>query len=562
MKVYFGFWESRDRFVWAVELKTFQQHVNPVGLRTYVLGLAAWAVGAVIAFRSFFFSSFDLIFGNYGDGRLIVYLHEHWFNALHGRVHLLSPPFFYPQQNVLGYSDAFLLDIPAYVALRSLGFDPYLSCQIWLIVLSLCCFAASLIVFRRYLKLGAGISVCAAALITFPNNVIYKTALAHIHFFSVYYIPCIVLLALWGLEGFPRLRRWSLAKVASAAVLFGLLFSTAYSIAWLFAFTLLIALCIVAIMFHRELLVAARQYFRPGRSVIGAAAFGFAVGIIPLIIIYFPALFTFSGRTFRDYISFAPFPKNVFDVSIWNLLWGWLVERLLGDRHGDIAVTPGMTAIFLVLAYRLRKGDPNDKSWQPRFFVICALVWLLSWLLVTRIGTFSLFWLPFHLIPGGSAVRGGGRIHFLTNMWVVSGLAVVLQYWIDKAVRAGRQRRAVLSGAILGFCLIEQINLLPAHVSRSSEFAWLATVPSPPPECRAFLMSEPRKDFEAMWVSLKTGLPTLNGNSGWSPPHWRLDDRRVDYFDAARQWIAHKGLREQVCVYNQKARTWSPFRQS
>jgi hypothetical protein len=244
------------------------------------------------------------------------------------------------------------------------------------------------------------------------------------------------------------------------------------------------------------------------------------------------------------------------------MLWGWLVERVLGDRYGDIAVTPGMTAIFLILAYRLRKGagDPSGNAWQPTFFVVCALVWLVSWLLVTRIGTFSLFWLPFHLIPGGSAIRGGGRIHFLTNMWVVGGLAVLLQYWIDKAPIVVRKRRSLLTGAILGFCLIEQVNLLPAHLSRSFEFGWLTTVSEPPPECRVLLMSEPGKEFEAMSISLKTGLPTINGNSGWSPPHWRLDDPRVDYFTAAREWIAHKGIKEQICVYDLAARTWTPFR--
>jgi hypothetical protein len=37
-----------------------------------------------------------------------------------------------------------------------------------------------------------------------------------------------------------------------------------------------------------------------------------------------------------------------------------------------------------------------------------------------------------------------------------------------------------------------------------------------------------------MWISLKIGLPTLNGHSGWSPPNWHLDDPAIDYLAAAR----------------------------
>ena len=64
---------------------------------------------------------------------------------------------------------------------------------------------------------------------------------------------------------------------------------------------------------------------------------------------------------------------------------------------------------------------------------------------------------------------------------------------------------------------------------------------------------------DEMWISLRTGLPTLNGNSGWVPYGWRLEDHTIDYFDAARESIAATGLAQTVCLYNRSSRIWSRF---
>ena len=199
--------------------------------------MAAWAAAALIAFRAVVISSFDLVFGGRGDGRLIVYLHEHLFKALQGRADFLSPPIFYPQRHGLGFTDAFVLDVLPYAAFRAIGLDPFLSVQTWAIVLSLFCFLASLIIGTRYLRLRLTFAIAASVLVTFPNNLLFKTATAHINFFALYYVPCILLLALWGVEDFPRVSRWSPMRVGLAAALFALPFSTGYYTAWMFAFT-------------------------------------------------------------------------------------------------------------------------------------------------------------------------------------------------------------------------------------------------------------------------------------------------------------------------------------
>jgi hypothetical protein len=556
----------------VLSLVSLRERAPVLAPHALAAGLAAWGLGALISFRFVIASSFDVIFGDRGDARLIIYLHEHLYRALVGRADFLSPPMFYPQKYVLGFSDAFLLDTPSYAVLRAIGLDPFLSFQIWAMVLSLCCFLASLVICVRYIGLRAIFAICAAALITFPNNLMSKTDAGHLQFFAVYYVPPIVLLALWGIEDFPRVTPRSLARVAMAAALFAMLFATGYYTAWLFAFTLLIALCVVGVLLRRNLMAAAKEYYKPAGRLVGAAVVGFGVGLVPLVLIYAPALSAFSGRSFSEYLYFAPYPKDVIDVGTGNMVWGWLVGSLLGDAGVErtLAVAPGMTAIFLLMAYRLRKNatGPDRGVWQPIFFIDCAAVWLLSWLLTAKIGTVSLYWLPYHLVPGATAIRVGERIQLLANFWVVAGLAVLLQYWIDAARVTDRRRRIWLAGAILIFCLIEQMNTLPVRtLSRSRELAWLAAVPPPPAECGAFLVNARTQtrnlldDDDALWLSWRTGLPTLNGVSGWTPSGWRLDDKNVNYFDAALRWIALTGMNEEVCTFGgDDVATWSKLR--
>src|SRR5436190_13163744 len=144
--------------------------VNPLGYRALGLGMAAWAIGAAIFFREPLLASFHVIFGDTVDGSLIIYTHEHLFRAITGHAQFLSPPFFYPQPNVLGFTDAVLLDLLPYAIFRGLGVDMFLSAQLMFLLMSLLSFVAVLIICTRYLAVRTPIALCAAALITFPTN--------------------------------------------------------------------------------------------------------------------------------------------------------------------------------------------------------------------------------------------------------------------------------------------------------------------------------------------------------------------------------------------------------
>ena len=283
-------------------------------ISTGALALAVWCLGAIVFFRPALWSGFDVIAGNNADTRFIVFLHEHLFQWLRGNAEFLSPKFFYPQPNTLGYSDAFLLNLVPYATFRLLGFDPFLSLQLWIVAGSALCFWSSLLVLVRYLNIRIPIALVAALLITFPNNLFFKAV--HAQFYALYYVPALVLIFLRGLEDFPRMTARLLAHVAICALLYALLFSTSFYTAWLFGLTIMIAGAAAALMSPRQFAEVLSANRRPVSTIVGVGAVAFAIGLVPLAAIYAPILGLFEGRTFREYISYAPFPVDIINVSV------------------------------------------------------------------------------------------------------------------------------------------------------------------------------------------------------------------------------------------------------
>ena len=54
-----------------------------------------------------------------------------------------------------------------------------------------------------------------------------------------------------------------------------------------------------------------------------------------------------------------------------------------------------------------------------------------------------------------------------------------------------------------------------------------------------------------------TGLPTINGYTGYSPPGWTLDSPEgPTYRDAVRSWADQHGLEGGLCQLELSTMTW------
>ena len=216
---------------------------------------------------------------------------------------------------------------------------------------------------------------------------------------------------------------------------------------------------------------------------------------------------------------------------------------------------------FAYAAIRGKVGSGEEARRIRSFALVAVLVFVGVWLLTLKVGEFCGFWIVFRVLPGAGAIRAGARAQLLVGFWVVAALVFLIDRWVRGASAESRNQRRIIAIAVLGFCIIEQVNVSRGTLSRTAEWAMLQAVPALPTECKSFLVKDsgPLSEVDAMWISLTTGRPTLNGRSGGSPPGWGLADPAADYLAEARQWIARNSLSERVCLYDQANRSWSFF---
>jgi hypothetical protein len=209
----------------------------------------------------------------------------------------------------------------------------------------------------------------------------------------LYYIPCIVSIALWGIEEFPRIVPRLIAGVTISAALLALLFSTDVYTAWMFGLSMLIAAGAVIVLRSRSVVAFIRHYWRPLTIILTLGVVTFSIAFVPFLLIYVPVRSIAPLRVYHQYLLFAPFPGDIVNVSGWNLLWGWLVRfmRLRENSETILALTPGMTALFLLLAFAMRKEMLGSGPWQTVFVACAAAVWAIGWLLTLRVGMVSGF---------------------------------------------------------------------------------------------------------------------------------------------------------------------------
>jgi hypothetical protein len=107
-----------------------------------------------------------------------------------------------------------------------------------------------------------------------------------------------------------------------------------------------------------------------------------------------------------------------------------------------------------------------------------------------------------------------------------------------------------------GLALAEQGQTTPSFSKQQNRDDLAAIAAQMPSHCSAFLFSPVqgygpawKYQLDAMWVQLETGVPTLNGYSGNSPPGWALGDTNLrgpgDEYHLALQvnhWLRERQL--------------------
>ncbi len=528
-----------------------------------------------VFFREFVFSGFNSIQIRGGDSDIGYYTQEHWYRWLSGSADWRSPALFYPAKGTLGYTDAQFLYLPPYALFRWMGADMFVALQLVAMVLASIGFFSMYLLLRRHLKVRTLLAAAASVAFAFSNALTLKQF--HINTMGIELAPLIVLLAAECVAAMRARRRIrSVAFATASGLLWALLFFTSFYMAWFLGLALL-AMAAVLLLVDRELILTVIRLLLsdPRRWMNEVAGFvsGFAVGIIPSLMIYLPVISESGGRSFREVLGFSPRPSDVFNLGPDNLLWGqltWPGTTPLEGLERSLVASPllvisSIVALVILWSVRTRGSDNRRLRFLTGLAVTAVAITLVSW----RFGDWTMWKVIWKVVPGGKAIRAVDRVQFVVAFfWVIVWAGTMNEIWSRLGATKRRAGSIGIGVVILvaGLVMVEQVNLKSLsgfdHNERSRYFA---SIPAPPEQCRSFYAIDPSGRYQgeqiplqAMLLSVQIGLPTVNGLSGMTPPGWNLwtpSDPR--YPNAARKWAEANGIAEGFCVLNLSTSEWS-----
>ncbi len=477
-------------------------------------------------------SRFALLQSDPGDPLFCNYVLEHELRLLIEPAYpgtLWSPPFFYPEKNVLAYSENFMGELPFYALFR-LAAPPVRSYQLLVILLPLLCFAAMLALLRR---LGVRPLLAALGAFWFAFSMPRAAQIAHLQLLPAFYAP-ILLLVLQRMVAAPRLALlWLLLALLYLQLL------ASIHLGWLLLFSL-VFLVPLLLLFDADGRRRVTLFCRRHPLAIALSLLAWLAVTYFTFKPYLRAGAELGLRSWPTVELFLPRWKSWLSVPPGS----WYARRLAFFPPGTPVVWEhylfaGLVfmALALFAACHLLRRRAEARRQQP-LALACwgtalALVALSLYMprfawqgghLVKLHAGWSLWWWVYDLVPGAAAIRAVGRISIVVYLT----LAVAICCGVEAAARRSRLRRpaqAALFSLLLAAAVVEQVQThLPAFPSGkfTSDVAALRALM--PRGCKmAYVSLCPAKGFflsqlEAMWVGLETGVPVVNGYSGNFPP--------------------------------------------
>jgi hypothetical protein len=524
---------------------------SPAGL---LLAAVSLGVGLLAQHGPALSSGFDWAPGDQGDARIMIFLIESTMGSLLAGHDPRSPPMFYPITGALGFTDAHLLWVAPYTALRAVGLEHVRAFSALIVGSIGLGYIGFWLLAARVLRAGAIASAAGASLFAFANALCLE--LVHGQLIGVIVVPFVVVL----IDQACRSRRATPGLLAG--LLMGLLAATSFEIVWFALFFTGIALGLTAVVYP--------DLRRSAVSPTGRAAFlgfvgGLAAGLVPFVLIYWMQLLHGVGRDPGEAKYYSAFPSDLINVWPSHPLYGPMLARLgLPQPNDDTMLerSMGFTPLLWLLAvvgFGFAWVHRRDAAAIPRLLLMAVVATLLGTALELR-GGHAWPWgvVVFHVVPGASAIR----TPFRSQIVALVPVCAIAAYGIDGLLRHRGWRLAV--PAVLVWLVAETVFAVsPYRFSASAERAIESSAPPPPAGCVAFALAPQaggrpwwQLQTDALMLSLRWNLPTINGNSSWYPPTWDLlRPQSAGYAAALDRWVAAHKLHN-ICVYGEQLTQW------
>jgi len=521
--------------------------------------------GAVFACINLFFwyliDGFRVIPVDMLDGRLIVAIHEHWYQVFSGRVGWKDIPQFWPLEGTLGFSDAFFLTSIPYSIARGLGADLYFSFMVMLLGIALIGYFSCYRLFATLFKFPKILSIFLSYL--FLNTSLTHNAIAHSHpqLLIIWLLPLLILFLHAAFYGTGLLSM--LLSVVSGLWL-GLLFLTGYYISWYFIFFTSLAFLFWIIFqgFAQRLkppslerpfasfwrTMAERKVFvKLGLMM----AFG-GLSLIPFFHLYLPINVQYGERVWGEMRLIVPSFKEFFNQGTYNWMWSGLVQSLgwFSDKWPQarsMGFGPLFFALFVLCSGTVLCSKYRNNQGSEHILLVCVLICTILCCLCLnfRVGEFTLWKYMYQWVPGATAISFFHRLNFILLLPCLTIIG-----WALREVVWNPQNR--IFGCCLGILVI-----LEQQPSRVSDYAMryheavsrTVHVQPPPPEAAVFYLRSSTKSekwqfsqLDALFVAQQYGLRTVNGYSGIYPKNWWLYDPSESWYpQEVRRWIHLNG---------------------
>lgn len=554
--------------------------------------LAAWLVvfglgivGTVQYHLAQFSSRFDTFFGDRGDARGFAYYCEHWYQSFLGKANLLSPGVFYPTKATLAYSDLLVGYAIPYSLLRAAGVGMFSSIEIVVIVFAFLSYATCFVLLYKVLRFGLMPSCAAAMFFAFNSPKFFQTG--HLQLQFIWLLPLVFIFIISFARNAGTISQRRATVFLSLAGLFlNLQLATAFYYAWFFLLWSFFFL-ILAVVFRRSrlfLFAVAKKYWR----ALAISARIFLLGFLPFLLVYIPTVRVGTWYSYSNVSLMIPEWWSLLSMGEGNYLWGWLSAAVKPNpppaTWGELMVGIGLIssaawiAITFYALFVVRKHSqlPDKANYQVRiagedqntgrfFLALMILATTLFYLFGVKYwGGHSPWYFVYGFFPGAGAIRAMARYVIFLSLPIAIAFAFILHSgtrWISR--QESFFLRTTLSIGITlvaGFGVFEQFGVFKVGgtgFSKRPEQAYLKAMSAKLTiDCKAFYIAPGSRgkhnpfeyQYDAMLISILSGIPTLNGSSSQFPPNWNLYLVKDPEYEAnVRKWIELHHLDSNIC---------------
>lgn len=500
-------------------------------------------------------SGFDLLPGDGGDALLNILAADSWGDVFRGETAFRQNRIYYPFQTGRGFTDLsltlYLLELPLRLLFR---LDMYTGSLAVCLLLHAFGIISMFYLLRKVLKLEF-IPALGGALLTFYCNACW-VKLLHTQFFFTGLLPLLAICVirycqLWKEKRSGRRLAWGMGAALTYAWIAYSNYYTAFFGGLAGGIYLIIYWIFLAKQGTlRKLFISVFQ--RAGELLL-LGLWGILL-FLPFFYTYVPLLSDDYERVWTAAQGTLPTLADIVNVGPQNLLWGKLYDAafppihkyVYENYHGLPLITLGVLLFFL-WQYRKEKGE------IPMGYRVLVITLAVLYILSVKFAhCISLWYFVWKFVPGGSAIRAGGRIY----VFLMFPLMIFLWWMADRYFRRFTVRKRIIAGVLLFLVLaLDNYNTIDLYGwKRSETIAGLKAVPPPPGDMKCFFITEsaPGVPVHENWG--KYGLTawqmarhfktfSINGYSGNAPAGFTaLDPCAPDYRNAVADWVQKHGL--------------------